>query len=408
MKDKKTIIVGVTSGIAAYKTLDLVKTLKKDGVEVFVVMTKSAMAMVPASKFKKASGNKVYSKLFEKGFDYTDILKIRRVDHIDLADKADVVVIAPATANIIAKIAAGIADDFLTTTLLAVHCPVIICPSMNVNMWNNPIVEENITKLRALGYHIVEPEKGMLACGYEGKGRLAHIKIIKEEVLRLLNIATSLKGKKIMVTAGGTIEKIDDVRYIANRSSGKMGIAIVEECFLRGAEVLLLRAGSAVKPRYIISEITFDTAEQLQKLINKNVINYNMLFQVAAVSDFKVKNTFQGKIPSRKSVIIQFQPRKKIIDQIKKLNPRISLIAFKAEYGLSEQAIIKAAHNKLKESNADAVVVNDIGKKNQGFQSDFNEVIILFPDGKYKKVLRASKRVIAKEIIDTLINKHII
>lgn len=405
---RKTVVLGVTSGIAAFKSVDLVKLLIKQEIEVFVIMTKSAAQMISPKEFEKASGNKVYSKLFEKGFDYTDILKISRVDHIDLADKADIVVIAPATANIIAKIAHGIADDFLTTTLLAVHCPVIICPSMNVNMWNNPIVQENISKVRILGYQIVDPEKGMLACGYEGKGRLAHIQMIKNEVVRHLKYKNSLVGKKILVTAGGTIEKIDDVRYITNRSSGKMGIAIAEECLLRGAEVLLLRASSAVKPQFVIPEITFDTAEELQNFINENVVNYNIIFHVAAVSDFKVKNTFQGKIPSSKSVNIQFKPRKKIIDQLKKLNPHISLIAFKAEYSLSEKDLIRSAHEKLKESNADVIIANDVGKKDQGFESDFNEVIILFPNGKYKKIRRASKRVIAKEIIDTLISKSII
>jgi len=399
---KKTIIVGVTSGIAAYKTLDLVETLKKDGAEVFVVMTKSATLMVPSSKFKKASGNKVYSKLFEKGFNYTDILKIRRVDHIDLADKADIVVIAPATANIIAKIAHGIADDFLTTTLLAVDCPVIICPSMNVNMWNNPIVEENIAKLRTLGYHIIDPEKGMLACGYEGKGRLAHIKIIKEEVLRSLNIATSLKARKIMVTAGGTIEKIDDVRYISNRSSGKMGIAIAESCFLQSAEVLLVRSKTSVSTRYNIKQIVFETADELEGILKREVKKYDILFQVAAVSDFTIDNKNKGKLDSKKSIALMLSPRKKIITQIKKWHPKIKLIVFKAVWSSLEKTLIKEGEEKLRESNADAVVVNDVSRSDRGFQADTNEVIVIKKDNAKKKITIRSKRDVAEELLSFL------
>jgi phosphopantothenoylcysteine decarboxylase/phosphopantothenate--cysteine ligase len=407
MKDKDTIIVGVTSGIAAYKTLDLIKLLKKDGAEVFVVMTKSAMAMVPSFEFEKASGNKVYSELFEKGFDYRDILKIHRVDHIDLADKADVVVIAPATANCIAKIAHGIADDFLTTTLLAVHCPVIICPSMNVNMWNNPIVEENITKLRVLGYHIIEPEKGMLACGYEGKGRLAHIKIIKEEILQLLSIATSLKARKIMVTAGGTIEKIDDVRYITNRSSGKMGIAIAESCFLQGAEVLLVRSETSVNTRYDIKQIVFETADELENILKREVKKYDVLFQTAAVSDFMLDNKNKGKLDSKKSITLMLSPRKKIITQIKKWHPKIKLIVFKAIWSSLEKTLIKEGEEKLRESNADAVVVNDVSKPDRGFQVDTNEVFVVTRKGSRKKIPLAKKQVVAASIIDFLVTENL-
>jgi len=399
MKDKKTVVVGVTSGIAAYKTLDLIRLLRKDGADVFVVMTESAMAMVPAFEFKKASGNKVYSELFEKGFDYRDILKIRRVDHIDLADRADVVVIAPATANCIAKIAHGIADDFLTTTLLAVHCPVIICPSMNVNMWNNPIVEENITTLRTLGYHIIEPEKGMLACGYEGKGRLAHIKTIKNEVIRQLKYRNFLAGKKIIVTAGGTVEKIDDVRYIANRSSGKMGVAIAESCFLQGAEVLLVRSKTSVNTRYNIKQIVFEIADELENILKREVKKYDVLFQTSAVSDFTVNNKSKGKLDSKKSIALKLSPRKKIITQIKKWHPKVKLIAFKAVWSSLEKVLIKEGEEKLRESNADAVVVNDVSRSDRGFQADTNEVFIVTKDKKKRKITIRSKRDVAEELL---------
>ena len=184
---KKNILVGVCGGIAAYKILDLIKLLKNEGHEVFVIMTKGAAEMISLRDFEKASGNKGYTNLFEKNFDYKEVLKKRKVEHIELADKTDVMVIVPATANIIGKLSHGIADDFLTTTALAITAPIIICPSMNVNMWGNPLVQENLAKLKSVGYQIIEPTSGMLACGYEGVGRLEKIEIIKDEILKQLN-----------------------------------------------------------------------------------------------------------------------------------------------------------------------------------------------------------------------------
>jgi len=205
---KKNILVGVTGGVAAYKALDLIKLLKSEGCGVFVIMTKGATEMISKKDFEKASGNKVYINLFENNFNYKEVLKNRKVEHIKLADKCDVMVIAPATANIIGKLANGIADDFLTTTALAVTAPIIICPSMNVNMWNNPIVQENLNKLKSVGYQIINPTVGLLACGYEGVGRLEKTETINEEIIKLLKRNNSLKGKKVMITSGGTIEKM--------------------------------------------------------------------------------------------------------------------------------------------------------------------------------------------------------
>lgn len=401
---KKTIVLGVTSGIAAYKSLELIKLLRKEGLEVFVIMTESATKMVSIKDFEKASGNKVSIQLFEKGFDYNKILKTRRVDHIDLADKADVFVIAPATANMIAKIAYGLADDFLTTTVLATQAPVIVCASMNVHMWENLITQANVEKLRTMGYQIIEPEEGALACGYEGKGRSANVEAIRDEIMSLLSKSTSLKGKKVLVTAGGTIENIDDVRFITNKSSGKMGVAIGEECYLRGADVLLLRANSSVKSRYPIKEATFDTADELFTLIKKNVKAYDVCYHTAAVSDFTVKK-LKGKISSKKAQTLELVPSKKICDEIKKLNPKIKLIAFKAEVGKSDSELLKIAKEKLKECGADGVVANEVGKPDRGFQAETNEVIIVLRNGQHKKIPLTPKREIAKAVVDFVIDK---
>ncbi|MBI5122474.1 bifunctional phosphopantothenoylcysteine decarboxylase/phosphopantothenate--cysteine ligase CoaBC [Candidatus Roizmanbacteria bacterium] len=397
---KKNILIGVTSGIAAYKVLDLIKLLKNEGHEVFVIMTKGATEMISPQNFEKASGNKVYVNLFEKFFDYREVLEKRKVEHIELADKADVMVIAPATANIIGKLAHGIADDFLTTTALAVTSPIIICPSMNINMWGNPIVQENLNKLKSIGYQIIEPTAGMLACGYEGVGRLENVEIINKEINKLLEKTESLKGKKVIVTTGGTIEKIDEIRFIANRSSGKMGVALAEECYLRGADVLLLRAKNSVTPRYLIKEKIFDTAEDLFSLIKENIKNTNLFFQVAAVSDYKVSQSFKGKLSGDNLVNLKLIPQIKIIDQIKKLSPKTTLIAFKAEYELEEKELIKKALEKLKKSKADFVIANNISRGDRGFESDDNEVFVISKNGKVKKISLTSKREIAKKIVE--------
>jgi phosphopantothenoylcysteine decarboxylase / phosphopantothenate---cysteine ligase len=401
---QKTVLLGVTSGIAAYKSLELTKLLKDEGVNVFVIMTAHANEMVPISEFEKASGNPVAIDLFEKNFDYKDVLRNRRVDHIDLADNADLMAIVPATANCIAKLAHGIADDLLSTTTLAVTAPILLAPSMNVHMWQNPIVAENVTRLKEFGYQIIEPAEGMLACGYEGKGRLEDIRVIKKEIMDQLTKRTSLTNKKIIVTAGGTIEKIDEVRYITNKSSGKMGAALAEACFLRGADVFLLRAKNAVQPKFGIPEKTFETADELYELIQEELATSDMIFHTAAVSDFQLAESIVGKIPSEESVKLHLTPRIKISDNIKKLNPKIKLIVFKAEYGLTDEALLLEATSKLKESKADAVVANDISKQDRGFQADTNEVIVVTKSGSHKKIPLASKREIAGEIVDYISN----
>lgn len=399
---RKTVVIGITGGIAAFKIKDLIVSLRKQRIEIFVIMTKNATSMIHPTEFEKVSGHKVYVDLFEKDFDYKTILKNQEVDHIQIADKADLFIVAPATANIIAKIAHGIADDFLTTALLATQAPVLICPSMNVNMWQNPLVQENIKKVQALDYQVIEPDLGMLACGYEGKGRLTDISNIKREILTLLNKQERLKGKRIIVTAGGTIEPIDDIRFITNRSSGKMGAAVAEACYLQGADVLLLRAKTAIRPRYPIQEKTFETANELVSLIKKYAPTYQVCFHVAAVSDFKIDSQ-EGKISSVEALTLHLMPREKIYTQIKANNPNIKLIAFKAEWKKNDNELLVEAKRKLHNSNIDFLVVNDVGKPKRGFHADTNEVIVVAKDGTYKKFPLQSKRQLADEIIKYVI-----
>lgn len=402
----KTVLIGITGSIAAFKTLELIKLLKDDGVKVEVIMTRNAMQMIPKEEVEEATGHKVYTELFEKDFDYRQILKTHKVNHIEMAHKADLIVIVPATANFIAKIALGLADDLLTTTLLASNSPIILCPAMNPNMWSNPIVQENISKLKNNGVNFIEPNAGILACGDTGYGRLQDVKIIKDEIMNQLNRSDSLKGKKVIVTAGATIEKIDDVRYITNRSSGKMGAALAEECHLRGARVLLLRAKNAVKPRYSVTEKLFTTADDLLSLIKENINDYDVIFHTSAVGDFQVTKPQIGKISSNVKISLELTPQIKILDQIKKLSAsrrtKIKLIAFKAEHGLSETELIQISHDRLMESKCDAIIANDISKPDRGFEADTNEVYIIMEDKKVHKLPLASKKQIAKQIIDYL------
>lgn len=400
---KANIIIGVSSGIAAYKVIDLIKLLKERGLEVYVIMTESAAKMIDPSEFEKVSGNRVYTSLFPKNFDYKKVLEKREVEHITLADIAELFVLSPATANTIAKIACGMADDFLTTTLLATTAPVLICPSMNFHMWYNPLVQENIQKLEKLGYYFLHPESGALACGYTGVGRLADVNKIAQEISHILTYKNQLKGKKIIVTAGGTSEPIDAVRVITNRSSGKMGVAIAEECYRRGAEVLLLRAKTSVVASCPVKEEIYETGQELSDLIRKNVKDYSIIFHVAAVSDYKPVKRIEKKLDSKDPYSLHLESTVKILSQIKKWNSKIKLIGFKAVYKEFEKDLIAIGLDKLKTSGADYIIVNDIGREGIGFSVDDNEVYIISPSGLLAKVEKSPKKEVACKILDFIL-----
>ena len=292
---KTKILIGVTGGIAAIKVPELLQHLKERDVDVDVIMTESARAILDPEVIEKITGHRVFTELFADSFDSRDILSKRSVTHVELGQIADLFVIVPATANVIAKLATGIADDFLTTAALAATCPILVCPSMNVFMWNHPATQKNIESLHRMGIHTFGPDSGMLACGYAGAGRLPHVESIEDEILRFLEMRDDLKGKKVIVTAGGTIEPIDDVRVITNKSSGKMGLALAESVFFHGADVLLLRSSTAVGSRYGIKEELFDTATDLRQKLMRHLPTADIVIHAAAVSDFKVKNPTRGK-----------------------------------------------------------------------------------------------------------------
>lgn len=403
LKKQQTVVIGVTSGIAGYKIAGLIRILKSKNIGVKVIMTENAMRMFGKEMFEKAAGGEVNTALIKKGFDYRKVLEKSEVEHIKLADSADLLVIAPATANIIGKLAAGLADDLLTTTVMATTAPVVICPSMNVHMWGNPVVQGNINKLASRGYLFMEPDSGRLACGYTGAGRLAAIKKISSEIINLLAGKSRLKGKKVLVTGGGTSEALDAVRYITNKGSGKMGAAIARMCKMAGAEVLFLRSSTSVTAGLNIREIIFENNHDLAGLLEKHVPEFDYLFHSAAVSDYIPEKISGKKIDSRKGLIVKFTRTPKLLHQVKSWNPKIILIGFKAVFGEKEEIRIKKGIEKLEASRSDFIIVNDVGEKGIGFGADDNEVYLISKKGYAGKIEKSSKQIIARKALEWIL-----
>jgi phosphopantothenoylcysteine decarboxylase/phosphopantothenate--cysteine ligase len=398
----KTILLCITGGIAAVKAPELIRALIAKKFNVEVILTDSGSHIISKKEIEKITGNPVYQNLFPKDFDYKTVLEKRTVEHIDLADRADLIVIVPATANTVAKLAHGMADDYLTTTVLAALCPIVVCPSMNVHMWNHPATQANVERIRSLGYHLLGPDSGMLACGYEGEGRLIEMTKLTDTIVSFTSLTKPLAGKKVIVTSGGTIEPIDDVRSITNKSSGKMGVEIAQAAVLAGATVLLLRSTTSVKPKLAISELTFDTAESLETLMKTHIPLFDICIHAAAVSDFEIKNKMTGKTTSDKPLALELEPRKKILESIKSYNPNIFLVAFKAESNVSQKELVTLATKRLAQAKADLIVANDVGRPNQGFQSDTNEVTVIDVHGKTTHLPYAAKSIIAQQIISLI------
>lgn len=402
----KTVVVGITGGIAGYKALGLIRELRHLGAKVHVIMTEHSQHLVDPEEFAKASGNEVQSSLFHREISYIGyIRKNKEIKHISIADMADLFMVCPATANIIGKIANGIADDLLTTTLMATEAPILICPAMNVKMWKNPIVRENVSKLMKMRYHFVRPEYGELACGYKGVGRLADLRAIVQRAELLLKQRSGLKGKRILVTAGATSEKIDPVRVITNKSSGKMGVRIAEQAFLRGAEVILLRSANSVEPDYHIREEMFETVTDLIEKVREHIKNADIVIHSAAVSDFTVSGKYKGKISSSAGLRLELSPTTKIFEKMKKMNERIFLIGFKAEHNVTKNELLRRAQGILKKADADMVVANDVSIRGRGFNADTNEVYVVDCKGKAVHIPLADKRTIADRILDLLIQQ---
>jgi len=390
----REIILGVTGGIAAYKAAEFVRLLVKQEARVRVVMTRNGQEFITPLTFQTLSGNQVVTDPFA-------LPEETQIGHIALADLAELIVIVPATANIIGKIANGIADDFLTTMVMASKAPVLFVPSMNVNMWENRALQNNIQALMERGYHLIEPGEGELACHWYGKGRLAELNEVLERAEDILS-PKDLKGERILVTAGPTQESIDPVRFITNHSSGKMGYALAKVARRRGAEVLLVTGPTSLPiPRSDIKLISVKTAEEMRKAVFAHLKDCSVVIKAAAVSDYRPKEISRMKLKKTSSnTSLELERTRDILGEIGKKKGKRILVGFAAE----TEDLISNARKKLKEKNLDLIVVNDVMKPGAGFASETNQVKFLYPSGETKDLPLMSKEEVSQFILDEVVS----
>lgn len=392
MLSGKNILVAITGGIAAYKICELIRMYKRANANVRVVCTPSALHFVTKLTLQNLSQNEVGIEEFSP--------EQYKPEHISYADEADIMVIAPATANTIGKIANGICDNLLTSIACAFTKPILIAPAMNCGMWNNKFVQENVSKLKNAGFTILEPESGFLACGYEGKGRLCSLEEIFNKTLETLQTQKKLTGKNILITAGGTIEPIDTVRYISNYSSGKMGIALADCAYKQGANVELVTTVDVEKP-YTVTKVK--TAQDMQKAVEQSFAQTDCIIMAAAVADYRAKNVANYKMKKTddgNEISIELVKNPDILKEIcqKRTTSHPLIVGFCAE----SEDLLKNAKEKLVKKGCDYLVANDISRKDIGFSSDYNEVTILSKNGDSKKLPRAAKTEIAKSILEAI------
>ena len=371
----KVIVLGVTGGIAVYKAVELLRLLTKAGAEVHVVMTRGATEFVTPLTFQTLSGNPVHLETF-------NLLSEQGIGHISLADRADLFLIAPATANFIGKMACGIADDLLSTTVMATRAPVLVAPAMNVNMYRNPIYRENEARLKGHGYLFVPPASGMLACGYEGEGKLQDPEIILEEAVAALT-PKRLAGERVLITAGPTQEEIDPVRYISNHSSGKMGYALARVARLRGAEVTLVTGPTAIPVPYGVAVVRVESAAQMREAVLERLEQCDIVIKAAAVADYRPLKRAEKKVKkSAASLAIELEKNPDILSEIGARKGDRLLVGFAAE----TEELVANATKKLAQKNLDLIVANDVSLEGAGFNVDTNIVKLLFRDGSVEDI----------------------
>ena len=401
MLRSKRITIGITGGIAAYKTVELVRLLVKQNTDVNLIMTDAAKRFVQPLLFSSICSGRVYTDMFDSQI-CQDMYNGRKSDkgitHIELAQRSDLLVIAPATANIIAKSACGIADDLLSTVILAAGCDVVFCPAMNTAMYENPITQRNISKLKELGYHFIGPKSGDLACDTSGLGRMAE----PTEIFRYIESCfreCDLKNEKILITAGPTIEDIDAVRYISNRSSGKMGYSLAEACVERGASVTLISGPVNLYPPSGVKLIKVRTAEQMYKAVMDNFKDSDIVIKAAAVADFKPKGVINKKIKKKEILTLELEKTTDILLELGKMKAGKFLVGFAAE----TEEIDRHAVEKLEAKNLNMIVANDVSMHGAGFDVDTNIVKIFPKNGVVVKLSMMSKKDTAHRIIDEII-----
>ena len=369
------VVLGVTGCIGAYKSALILRLLQKEGFDVLPVMTKSAQQFLGPLTLEKLSGHPVVTGLF----DDHEV----SIEHISLARASDLLLVAPATANILGKFANGIADDFLSTLYLSTTTPVIVAPAMNVEMWRHPATQANIKTLEGRGVVIVEPESGYLACGEEGEGRLAEPEVIVDEVVSLLRRGESLKGKRVLVTAGPTVEDIDPVRFISNRSSGKMGYAIAREAVARGAEVVLVSGPCALRPPHGAQFVDVRSASQMAAEVFARFPDADIVVMAAAVGDYRPMAVSEQKLKkSENRLTLELQPTVDILKCLGERKTRQFLVGFAAE----SENVVEYAQQKLQQKKLDLIVANAIAGPSSTFGSENNQVVLIDPEGGAEKL----------------------
>ena len=389
MKGRK-VIVGVTGGIAAYKAAELVRLLVKEGAVTRVAMTRHATKFVTPLTLETLSGNRVVADMWDP--------ETRPLDHITWGQESDLIILAPATANFIGKMAHGIGDDFLSTVVIAATARVLVCPSMNTQMYLSQAVQENLRILRARGYTIMEPGSGELACHTEGPGRLPEPEDIVEEARRLLS-RQDLSGLRILVTAGATLEPLDPVRYMSNRSSGKMGYALARAASMRGAKVTLVSGPTTLKPPRDVALSRVKTAEEMRRAVLAECQQYDVVIKAAAVLDWRPKETAAHKIKKGRGVqTLELVENPDILAELgcSRGNRRCVLVGFAAE----TQDLVANAQEKLKKKNLDLIVVNDVSREDAGFEADTNAVKIVYRDSPMEELPLMPKQEVADQLLD--------
>jgi len=399
----KTVVVGVCGGIAAYKAVEVVSRLKKLGAEVNVIMTKNATQFVTPLTFQTISHNPVITDMFAEP-------KIWDVQHISLAEKADLMLIAPATANIIGKTANGIADDMLSTTIMATKAPVLFVPAMNTNMYDNPVVQQNISRLKSLGYIFMEPDTGLLACGVSGRGRMPDLQAVTDYAVSILCPAAGaggdaaqadMQGINVLITAGPTIEPIDPVRYISNHSSGKMGYAIAEAAVQRGASVKLISGPVHLKEPSGVEMVHIKTAQDMYEAVMDNYKDYDVIIMMAAVADYRCAEMADNKIKkSNDEMVIKLIKNPDIAKELGKIKGKRILVGACAE----TENLVDNALSKIKSKNFDIIMANDVTMEGAGFEVDTNIVKIIDKNGNIKDYPIMSKKEVASKLLDAVMN----
>lgn len=388
----KSILLGVTGSIAAYKITGLITALRRLDAEVNVIMTKNATEIITPLTMERLSGNRCIVDTFDKNVQYS-------VKHISLAESSDLVMIAPATANIIGKIACGIADDMLATTVMACKCPVYISPAMNTNMFENPVVQDNISRLKTFGYKFIEPDVGWLACGSVGAGKMPAPEVLLDYIINELGHKKDMIGKRVLITAGATCEAIDPVRYITNHSTGKMGFAIAAACARRGADVTLVKAETtAPVPRFVnVTEVK--SAEEMFNAVRNSFENSDIVIKAAAVADYTPVKTADNKI---KKVEGELKIELKRTEDILKWLGEHKKSQYLCGFSMETQNLMENSQKKLKEKNADMIVANNLKVEGAGFGTDTNVVTLITKDGSIE-LPKMSKDEVADRILDKII-----